>query len=82
VFVGLPHQEKPMQHLSLEISGMSCGHCVQAVTNALNQVAGVKVDSVEIGRANVLFDPSRTASDTVIRAVSDAGYDVQLAVAD
>jgi copper chaperone len=71
-----------VQHLSLEISGMSCRHCVLAVTNALKQVDGVEVESVEVGRARVLFDSARTASDTVIRAVSDAGYGVQLAVAD
>jgi copper chaperone len=74
--------QHPMQHLSLEISGMSCRHCVLAVTNALNQVGGVKIDSVEVGHASVSFDPARTASETVIRAISDAGYDVQLAVAD
>ena len=70
-----------MQHLSLEIAGMSCGHCVQSVTAALRAIAGVQVDGVEIGSARLQFDPDRTTGDTIVRAVSDAGYDVKQAVA-
>ena len=65
-----------MQKTTLEIGGMSCGHCVAAVRKALEKVPGVKVDDVQIGRATVEYDPT-TVQDTALReAVDDAGYEV------
>lgn len=62
---------------TLEISGMSCNHCVGAVRRALESVEGVKVDDVQIGSATVTFDPARTSPEAVVSAVEDAGYEVQ-----
>lgn len=64
------------QPLTLEISGMSCGHCVKAVSAALAKVDGVTVDTVAIGSAALTFDPARVTADTIEEAVRDEGYDV------
>ena len=53
---------------------MSCGHCVSAVKRSLADVQGVSVDSVSVGSADVSFDPTQTAQEAIIAAVSDAGY--------
>ncbi|BAH39946.1 MAG TPA: copper chaperone [Gemmatimonas aurantiaca] len=63
-----------MQSLKLEISGMSCGHCVKAVDKALSKVDGVTVQSVGVGEATVSFDPSRATSQQLAEAVADAGF--------
>ena len=42
-----------MKSYQLSIEGMSCGHCVRAVKDALEGVAGVERVEVEIGSARV-----------------------------
>jgi copper chaperone CopZ len=61
-----------MQDIVITISGMSCAHCMNAVRNALGQVAGVEVKSVRIGGAELRVpDGAATAVET---ALSAAGY--------
>lgn len=64
------------QPLTLEIRGMSCGHCVKAVNSALSRMDGVTVDNVAIGSAAVTFDPARVSADAIEAAVRDEGYEV------
>lgn len=61
--------------MKLEVSGMSCGHCVGAVREALAGVPGVKVDDVRIGSVSVTFDETKTTVGDLVDAVSDAGYE-------
>ena len=62
-----------MISVALHIEGMSCGHCLNAVSQALNSVPGVAVKSVQIGRAEVAAE-SAAAADAAVAAVSNAGY--------
>ena len=64
-----------MKQLKLDVSGMSCGHCVGAVRQALAEVPGVKVDDVSIGSASVTFDETKTKVSDLVDAVADAGYE-------
>jgi len=64
-----------MRQLKLEVAGMSCGHCVNAVREALISVPGVKVENVSIGSATVAFDESKTTVGNLVDAVADAGYE-------
>ena len=58
---------------TLSIDGMSCGHCVAAVKQALDAVPGVTVKSVTIGAATVeSADPAPI--DAMRLAIEDAGY--------
>ncbi len=66
-----------MKQLTLNISGMSCGHCVARVTNALKAVAGVETEAVKIGSATVAYDPATTSPEQIAAAVSHAGYEAQ-----
>ena len=63
-----------MEHLSLKIDGMSCGHCVARVEKALKQLDGVAVERVEVGSAEIGYDPARTAYPQILAALDDAGY--------
>ena len=63
------------QTVDLDIKGMSCGHCVKAVQGALAAVPGVAVKDVRIGHATVEVDGGATASEALVSAVDDAGYE-------
>lgn len=63
-----------MKTLTLHITGMSCGHCLNAVSQALNSMPGVQVESVQMGRAVLSYDESAVRPDAIERAISDAGY--------
>jgi copper chaperone len=63
-----------MQHLTLKIDGMSCGHCVAHVEKALSRLDGVGVRRVEIGSAEIDYDPARTPFARIREAIDDAGY--------
>jgi len=58
---------------TLSIDGMSCGHCVQAVTKALSAVPGVTVRSVAVGAAEIEAKDGRAAGQAVA-ALEAAGY--------
>lgn len=66
---------KTMQDIVITISGMSCGHCLNAVNKAISGVVGVQVKSVRIGRAELkVTDPA--ATERVKVAITEAGYRV------
>ena len=65
-----------METMTMRIDGMSCGHCVKAVRDALGDVPGVQVRQVDVGSATVAYDPSVARPEQVAEAVRDAGYEV------
>ena len=70
------------QPVTLAIGGMSCGHCVAAVSDALAGVAGVTVQAIRIGAATIALDPAagtpRSLADAAVDAVADAGYEASV----
>jgi copper chaperone len=60
----------------LKVSGMSCGHCVQAVTTALENAPGVTRAQVDLqrGRAVVEYDETRVTPRQLASVVMDEGY--------
>lgn len=62
------------------VSGMTCGHCVTAVTQeitALDGVSAVEIDLVPGGDSRVtLTGIAPLAEDAVRTAVREAGYDL------
>jgi copper chaperone CopZ len=61
---------------TLTIEGMHCEHCVEAVREALESVRGVSVDRVEVGTADVAYDPSTVSQDQLATVLDDAGYEL------
>lgn len=62
------------ESLSLSITGMSCGHCVNAVRRTLTALPGVEVTQVALGSATVQYDPAQQSPDRIVAAVTDEGY--------
>lgn len=57
------------------IEGMTCHHCVMAVTNALKSL-GIDNYSVEIGSASVTYDENELDIETIKAAIEEEGYKV------
>ena len=61
----------------LAIEGMTCNHCVMAVTKALQQVTGVtKVVEVNLKTKSATVEGSADVS-ALVAAVEDAGFDAR-----
>ena len=60
---------------TLDITGMTCQHCVQAVFTALTPVAGIRSADVSIGRVVVEHD-GRATEAALREAIAVAGYAV------
>jgi copper chaperone CopZ len=66
-----------MKAVTVKITGMTCGHCVDRVTKALQAQAGLEVVSVTVGQAKVRYDPQRMAPEQIAAAIEAAGYRAQ-----
>ena len=64
-----------MQHLTMAISGMSCGGCVSTVRKALDAVPGAHADAVAVGSATISYDEQRTTPEAIAKAVRGSGYE-------
>ncbi|HYE69573.1 MAG TPA: copper chaperone CopZ [Anaerovoracaceae bacterium] len=67
-----------MKNITLNVEGMSCSHCVNAVTKAvttLEGVSGVNVD-LEGKTVTVDYDPVQLSLESIKAAIEDEGYDV------
>ena len=57
------------------MSGMSCAHCEQAVTEELGRVAGVERIEVSAATGRLLVTTSTPVPDEqILAAVDEAGY--------
>jgi copper chaperone len=59
----------------LEVHGMSCGHCVSAITTAVSALPGVAGVDVDLATGTVRVSGTPDAVQ-VTAAIEDAGYDV------
>lgn len=66
-----------MERITMDIDGMTCGHCVRSVDAALKELAGVTVEQVAVGHATVSFDPAATTTDRIAQAIAGEGYSVR-----
>jgi len=62
---------------TVKINGMSCNHCVMAVTRALNEIDGIKDVKVDLSKGEATFEEERTVDmNTVREKIKKAGYKV------
>ncbi|MEL4106357.1 copper chaperone CopZ [Oscillospiraceae bacterium WX1] len=67
-----------MEKITLNVEGMSCGHCVARVEKAVTALSGVQsvAVSLEGKTVTVEFDPAVVAESAVKEAIEEQGYDV------
>ncbi|WP_338786087.1 copper chaperone CopZ [Metabacillus sp. FJAT-53654] len=67
-----------MEKVTLTVSGMSCGHCVNAIegnVGKLNGVSDVKVHLSE-GKVDVAFDSAVISLAAIKETIDDQGYEI------
>lgn len=75
-------EETHMTTQTYSVTGMTCGHCVHAVTSELKALGGVSdvdVDLVAGGTSTVTVTSSQPLEDTQVAAALDEAGEYQLA---
>lgn len=61
----------------INIEGMSCGHCVKHVEEALGEIKGVNSVKVSLESKNAIVELGGEVNDSQIKeAIEEAGYEV------
>ena len=63
-----------MTSLKLHIEGMHCGACVARVKKALDSVPSVQTRDVQVGSAELVYDPAAVEEEAILAAVRKAGF--------
>lgn len=66
-----------MSQTTLRITGMTCTHCVAAVTKALQAVPGVTSATVNLDRQEGIVTGA-AEGEQLIKAVEDEGYQAEI----
>jgi copper chaperone len=62
---------------TIKINGMSCNHCVMAVTKALRDIDGIRNVKVDLEKGEAAFDEDETIDMEIIKErIRKAGYEV------
>ncbi|RCW69793.1 copper chaperone CopZ [Saliterribacillus persicus] len=63
---------------TLEVKGMTCGHCKMSVEGALNELEGVNSAEVDLKEDKVMvnYDESKVSIEEMESAIEEQGYDV------
>ncbi|MCL6458406.1 MAG: copper chaperone CopZ [Gorillibacterium sp.] len=67
-----------MEKTILNVEGMSCEHCVKAITKAVGALPGVSEVSVNLNAKTVTVtnDPDKSSLDQIRLEIEDQGYEV------
>jgi copper chaperone len=62
---------------SYTVVGMTCGHCVNAVTEEVSAVPGITAVDVDLASGGLTVTSTEPVDDAAVRtAVEEAGYQV------
>lgn len=67
-----------MENVTLNVQGMSCGHCVKAVEGGVGELQGINEVKVDLNAAKVTvtFDEAQVSVAAIKEAIEEQGYDV------
>ena len=68
-----------MEKVTLNVQGMSCGHCVKAVEGSVGALSGVSTVKVDLkaSTVEVEFNQQEVTLDKIKETIDDQGYDVK-----
>ncbi len=68
-----------MTNQTLQVKGMSCGHCVKSIEGNVGELQGVESVKVNLssGKVDVVFQSSEVKLEQIIATIEDSGYEVQ-----
>ena len=66
-----------MSTATYTVVGMTCGHCISAVTDEVSQLPGVTGVDVDLAAGGLTVTSEAPVEETAVRAaVEEAGYEV------
>ncbi|QDI90061.1 copper chaperone [Salicibibacter halophilus] len=67
-----------MKEMTLNVQGMSCGHCVSSIEGNVGNLNGVDYVKVHLneGKVDVTFDSNKVDLEAITEEIEDQGYDV------
>ena len=68
-----------MGKMTLNVNGMSCGHCVKSIEESVGELPGVKSVKVrlESGSVDVEFNPAEVPLSKIKETIDEQGYDIE-----
>jgi len=62
---------------TIKVKGMSCQHCVMAVTKALKEIDGLQDVAVDLGKGEATFNEAKPVDKNLIKErIEKAGYKI------
>jgi copper ion binding protein len=69
-------EEYPMVTEKFNVPGISCQHCVRAITDEVSEIAGVqKVQAVLDDKTVTVEHSDDVSTAQIVEAINEAGYD-------
>ncbi|WP_409343264.1 copper ion binding protein [Paenibacillus sp. MBLB4367] len=65
-----------MTNVTLQVEGMSCGHCVNAIEKAMKEIGAAGKVDLAAGSVTVDYDEASLTLEAVKAAIEDQGYEV------
>ena len=68
-----------MEMITMNVDGMSCGHCVKTIENHIGKLDGVKSVNVHLagGTVEVSFEHAIINVETIKKEIEEIGYEVK-----
>jgi copper chaperone len=65
-----------MKQITLNVQGMSCGHCVNSVEGALKQLGAQGKADLASNTVSITFSEADLSVEQIKEAIEEQGYDV------
>lgn len=67
-----------MEKVTLNVQGMSCGHCVKTIEGSVGELQGVASVKVHLenGTVDVEYNANEVTLETIKETIDEQGYEV------
>ncbi len=67
-----------MAHQNIHVEGMTCGHCVETVTQAVQSLKGISQVNIDLEKKQVSVDFDETLTDlgAISSKITGVGFEV------
>jgi copper chaperone len=65
-----------MKQVTLNVEGMSCGHCVNSIETALKEIGTEAKVDLSSKKVSVEFDDTKLNESVIKETIEEQGYDV------
>jgi len=68
-----------MQNITLEVQGMSCGHCIKSIEGNVGNLEGVNQVKVNLedAQVEVAFNEAQISLEKIKETIEEQGYEVK-----